>query len=153
MGIVRVRPRLSSSSWSWAKRALRRLRTLNAVDFPPAQIHKVFALLTPGSDIPDACWRCLQGTQLHRLRRWEIRPHPIIGGSCYKYHFRRDKSIVTTKHVFCREQKYTCRDKHNFVSTSLLLSQQNTSFVATKVCLSRQARVCRDKTCGSSRQW
>ena len=44
----------------------------------------------------------------------------IIGGSCHKSHF--------------------CRDK------SLCLSRQNTSFVATKVCLSRQKLcVCRDK--------
>ena len=61
----------------------------------------------------------------------------IIGGSCHKYHFCRDK------HVFvrvCREktrllsrqkyaQPYFCPDK--------ILSRQ-AYFVATKVCLSRQ---------------
>ena len=68
---------------------------------------------------------------------WQLRA--ILGRSCHKYHF--------------------CRDKTH------LLSRQNSSFVATKV-LSRQAYVCRDKrrvlsrqtrvkndTCGISRQW
>ena len=48
----------------------------------------------------------------------------IIGGSCHKYHF--------------------CRDKHVFVATNMCLIGQNTSFVATTV-LSRQAYFCRDK--------
>ena len=48
---------------------------------------------------------------------------PIIGGSCHKYNFCRDKSIVAT---------ITC------------LSRQDTSFVATKVCLPRKM-FCRDK--------
>ena len=41
-----------------------------------------------------------------------------------------------------------------FVATSILLSPKKTCFVATNTHLSRQARVCRDKTdsCGSSRQ-
>ena len=47
----------------------------------------------------------------------------IIGGSCHKYNFCRDKSFVPTK-IFCR-------DKHNFVATKLL---------------SRQAYFCRDNT-------
>ena len=76
-------------------------------------------------------------------------PETIIGGSCYKYHFCREKtrllsgqntSFVATK--LLSQQAYFCRDKH--------LSGQ-TYFVATKVLprrllLSRQTRVCRDKT-------
>ena len=49
----------------------------------------------------------------------------ITGESCHKYHFCRDKT-----HLLSR-QKYAYRDK---------------GFVATSILLSRQARVCRDKT-------
>ena len=56
---------------------------------------------------------------------------PIIGGSCHKYHFCRDKQVfVKTKHIFCR----------------------NKSFVATIICLSRQAYSCCDKRRVLSRQ-
>ena len=76
----------------------------------------------------------------------------IIGGSCYKYNFCRDKSFVfcisylsrqnkltfvTTKHVFC----HACRDKYMFVVTN---SCRDKSFVARNTCLSRQ-KFCRSK--------
>ena len=85
----------------------------------------------------------------------------IIGGSCHKDHFYRDKKR------FLSRQKYACRDKHifvainvcrdkyllrqtsfclqdklTFIATNTCLSRQ--TFVATKV-LSRQAYFCRDK--------
>ena len=54
----------------------------------------------------------------------------IIGGSCHKYHFCRDKSMLIVTKV---------------VATSILLSREktcfvvtNTFFVATNTCLSRQ---------------
>ena len=51
----------------------------------------------------------------------------MIGGSCHKYNFCRDKSFVAIKHVFA--------------ATNTCLLRQNTSFVATKLCLSRQKYV------------
>ena len=36
----------------------------------------------------------------------------IIGGSCHKYYFCRDKVFVATN---------ICRDKHNFVATKMIL--------------------------------
>ena len=82
----------------------------------------------------------------------------IIGGSCYKYHFCRDKSMPVTTKLLSR-QTYFSRDK-SFVMTNIILSRQ-TYFVMKKV-LSRQAYFCRNKrrdcrdknnTCGSSRPW
>ena len=58
----------------------------------------------------------------------------IIGGSCHKYNFCRDKSFVTTKRVFA-PQKYACRDKIMFVAENICREQ---GFVATKI-------FCRDK--------
>ena len=78
---------------------------------------------------------------------------PIIGGSCPKYNFCRDKSFVAAdKTYLLSRQKYACRDK-TFVPTKLCLSRQQTYFVARNTCLSRQ-NFCRDKNdaCGSSRQ-
>ena len=65
---------------------------------------------------------------------------PIIGGSCCKYHFCGDKSFVVannehmfvvTKHVFCHDrrcvlsqQTHVCYDKHEFVTTKVLLRQR-----------------------------
>ena len=85
--------------------------------------------------------------------------HPtvfVIGGNCHKYNFCRDKSFVRTNTCLSRQNMYfvptklcllqqnICRDKHNFVATSLPLSRQ------TRVCrnkyLSRQTYLCRDKS-------
>ena len=74
-------------------------------------------------------------------------------GSCYQYHFCRDKHVfVMTEHVFCLEkgmlastkllsrQNCACRDKIfgrgkplvvANVMTNILLSQEKMSFVAT----------------------
>ena len=77
----------------------------------------------------------------------------VIGGSCRKYHFCRDKSFVATKHVLCRDKSMfaaterlsrqkLCLSRQNiFVATKLLSCQ---IFVATNTCLSRQM-FCRDK--------
>ena len=73
------------------------------------------------------------------------RPVTIIGGSCHKYHFCRDKRPVCR---VCRDkkkrlllrQKYACRDRI-FVATSIFLSRQKTLYrdkhvlVATKMIL------------------
>ena len=77
------------------------------------------------------CWRCCPPPV-------SACPSCIMGGSCHKYHFCRDKHVfVTTKHVFCRDKKYACRDK-TFVPTKLCLSRQifdKHLFVATKTIL------------------
>ena len=77
----------------------------------------------------------------------------IIGGSCHKYHFCRDKHVFfATKHVFfcfflffvatkvclpqqkCRDKitfvptKYFCRDKHVFVATKMIIVAAPTSY-------------------------
>ena len=64
-----------------------------------------------------------------------IRLGCIIGGSCRKYHFCRDKTFATK---VCLSQQNLCRDKIMFVATKL--------FIATKLCLSLQ------KTCVLLRQ-
>ena len=80
-----------------------------------------------------------------------------IGGSCYKYHFCRDKSFVMTNtsfvatNVLLRQtsllsrQEYFCRDKSMLVETKLLPQQTdicgNKRFIATNMIVSRQ------KTC------
>ena len=84
----------------------------------------------------------------------------VIGGSCHKYHFCRDKSSVAATRVFRDKQvfflaktrllfrqKYACRDKRIFVATKPLSRQ---IFVAINIILftkllSRQAYFCRDK--------
>ena len=53
----------------------------------------------------------------------------VTGGSCHKYHFCRDKTHLLSqqKYVCCDETivatKIFCCDKHNFVTTILLLQQ------------------------------
>ena len=64
--------------------------------------------------------------------------HTIIGGSCHKYHFCRDRHVFVVTNIILSRHKF-CRDKHTFmfVATSILL-----------LCLSRQAYfcyVCRDR--------
>ena len=72
-------------------------------------------------------------------------PFTVIGGSCHKYRFCRDKSMLVLS-----RQKYACfvatkvclfcRDK----SMLVLSRQKYACFVATKVCL-----FCRDKSLSS----
>ena len=94
-----------------------------------------------------ACLPSVSQCRLYTMRHAnvcspETRPSSIIGGSCHKYEFCRDKSFD----VFC------C-DKSMLVATKLCLSQQayfchdkkKTCFVATKV-LFRQKYVCRNKS-------
>ena len=94
----------------------------------------------------------------------------ISGGSCHKYHFCHDKSLLQQTWV-CHDktrlllwQKYACLDnifggKHNFVATIVLFcfSWKTTStwqkyvycdkrFVTTSILLSRQTCVCCNKT-------
>jgi len=79
----------------------------------------------------------------------------IIGGSCHKYHFCRDKSFVATnkhvfvatKHVFCREKSLHAATKllsrHNYIyHDKIFLPRQIISrehvFVATSILWSQQ---------------
>ena len=106
----------------------------------------------------------------------------IIGGSCHKYHFCRDKSFVAintclwrhtricldkTRSFVCYffpRQKYACRNEIMFVAAKYIFSRQKLcrgkhTFVATKD-MFVQTHVCRVKTfvatkkdtCGSSHQ-
>ena len=85
----------------------------------------------------------------HSLRRCRD-VFAIIGGSCYKYNFCRDKgfvfcrdeSIFVATKIYLSRQKYVCRDK-TFVTTSILLSDKH---VNTKRLLSRQKYACREKS-------
>ena len=68
----------------------------------------------------------------------------IIGGSCNKYHFCRDKhTFVASKHVFCLDKSMLvatnsfCPDKYTFVATKDVFCRDKHMFVATKH-LSRQ---------------
>ena len=78
----------------------------------------------------------------------------IIGGSCHKYHFCRDKGLSPKD---CRDKHVFCGDKSMFVATNVFLSRQayfcRDKHVTNQTCLSRQ-NVCRDKNyiCGSSCQ-
>ena len=72
--------------------------------------------------------------------RGEENNRTIIGESCHKCDFCRDKHMfVMTKHVFCHN-KNVCHDKHIFVMTKV----DKHNFVATKVLL-RQAYFCCNK--------
>ena len=91
----------------------------------------------------------------------------IIGGSCYKYHFCRDKIMSQRQAYFCRNkrrvssrQARVCCDKSKFVATKLclfrqifvatkVLSRQKTCFVATKMIL--EAAPANDKKWGGRR--
>ena len=53
------------------------------------------------------------------------KPKPIIGGSCHKYNFCRDKTRLLSR------QKYVCRDKITFAVTNICRDKRN--FVATKI--------------------
>ena len=63
----------------------------------------------------------------------------IIGGSCYKYTFCRDKIILFVSTSFVATN--ICRDKHNFVATNVL-SQQ--AYFCRDKHVSRQIQYCRD---------
>ena len=73
------------------------------------------------------------------------RTRTLIGGSCHKYNFCRDKH----KTRLLSRQKYACRG--NFVATKVLSRQarvlsRKTCFVAKNTCLSRQKYACCYKT-------
>ena len=82
----------------------------------------------------------------------------IIGGSCQKYNFCRDKRRVLSQPQYaCRNKTFVATDKRNFVATEYFCHDQ--TFVATSICvcrdnffLSRQAYFCCDKRCVLSRQ-
>ena len=67
----------------------------------------------------------------------------IIGGSCHKYQFCRDKRFVVTKlclsrQTLCRDKhmlyQNACRDKQVFVATEIFCRDKH-NFVATKMIL------------------
>ena len=63
--------------------------------------------------------------------------NPIVGGSCHKYNFCRDKTFVVTNIYFVATKVYLSRQTHvySFVSASILLLLKKTCFVATKMIL------------------
>ena len=66
--------------------------------------------------------------------------------SVTKYVFCRDKCVLVGTKVLSRQirvcrENFFCRDKHNFVEASILLSRQKTCSVPTNMCLSRQRHV------------
>ena len=83
----------------------------------------------------------------------------MVGGSCHKYHFCRDKTFVATEHYLCCDKSMlaatkvfswqifvvtnTCLLGQSFVATSIILLRW--IFVATKL-LSWQKYVCRDNS-------
>ena len=56
-----------------------------------------------------------------------------MGRSCYKYHFCRDKSFVTTE---------VCMLRQIFVTTNIILLWQNMCFVTANTCLLQQKFAC-----------
>ena len=76
---------------------------------------------------------CLFWTVVLRLAESSLTMHSIIGGSCYQYHFCRDKSMFVAR----KKKKawtYFCRDKHNFVATKDVFCRNKHVFVATNTC-------------------
>ena len=78
--------------------------------------------------------------------------HSIIGGSCHKYLFCRNKSFVMTSFVatkVCLLWQNVCHDKIRFVATKYFFATK--VFVTTNICheqtkvLLRQTYFCRDK--------
>ena len=61
-----------------------------------------------------------------RAYRKTGRSWSIMGESCHKYHFCRDKSFVSTN--TCLSRQRFCLDKHVFVATKVSLSRQNVSY-------------------------
>ena len=74
----------------------------------------------------------------HGTHVWAV----IIGGTCRKYHFCRDKSFVATNTCFVAD-KSMLADKHVFVATKVSLSQQ--TFCRDKI-MFVATNICRDKT-------
>ena len=66
------------------------------------------------------------------------------------YYFCCDKTFVATKLCLSRQNLYVatnvCRNKHNFVATSILLSRQTRICRDKRRLLSRQKCACCDKT-------
>ena len=68
---------------------------------------------------------------------WELNPHrSIIGGSCHKYHFCRDKTRLLSRQkyacrdkTFCTVQRF-CRKKHTFVATKHVFCPDKNVFAA-----------------------
>ena len=101
-------------------------------------------------------------TRQRRIR--SRRTTTIIGGSCHKYNFCRDKYLSRQK--FCRDkitlvvtkvlsrQAYLCRDKRRVLSRQIHNGQNVSSAgAATSIYfLSRETCVCHDKTRLLSRQ-
>ena len=54
------------------------------------------------------------------------RPKPIIGGSCHKHHFCRDKGFLS-------QETRVCRDTHMFVTTKHVFCCDKIMLVATKL--------------------
>ena len=107
-------------------------------------------------------WYLLCSPKANLCHSWTVTIlYSIIGWSCHKYGFCRDKHVSRQKYT-CRDKTFVstniCRHKHVCLSHKSMLVATNTcigrdkhNFVATKV-LSRQAYFCRDKRCMLSPQ-
>ena len=68
----------------------------------------------------------------------------VIGGSCHKYHFCRDKIMFVATSILLSRQTRVCRDKSKLVATNVIVWRQKFcgskhTFVPTKDVF------CRDK--------
>ena len=80
----------------------------------------------------------------HSLHATEGGLQDVVGGSCHKYlFFCRDKHlfVVTKKKRLLSRQKYVVTNKHVFVATKQAYFCRD-----KRRALSRQTRVCHDKT-------
>ena len=75
------------------------------------------------------CCSELQGVHAAFCRLRGVIGGSVIGGSCHKYHFCRDKSMLVVTKVLSRKN-YVCREKKKigcccfFVATNIILSRQ-----------------------------
>ena len=91
--------------------------------------------------------------QKERQNSWQQSYVIIIGGSCHKYHFCRDKSFVMWQNfcAVCRRKTFVatniCRNKKNFVATNICHNKQFCRDKTTSILLSRQIRALSQQKC------
>ena len=81
-------------------------------------------LIRESQSLPIPLWRRLKACHFNKSN--EQTKKTIIGGSCHKYHFCREKKIVATNTCLSR-QRPVSRDKHVFVATKVCSSRQKFS--------------------------
>ena len=72
----------------------------------------------------------------------------FVSRSCHKYHFCRDKTFVTTKHVFVETIVWTCISENSAYGEAVRVRLEMNQWreLPQVSFLSRQTRVCRDKS-------